>query len=234
MEAGVSVVDNLRRVEDEIAEACRKAGRSRSEVQLVAVSKTKSIDLIREAKCAGQQLFGENYVQEMLEKERALPDVGWHFIGSLQTNKAKLIAGKCRLVHSVDREKLAVELSKAAVNMNIQQNVLLQVHVGGEDTKHGMTIEEAPGLLEVIMKLPNLRLCGIMAMPPLSESETVARQYFSQLRNAFEQWRGSIDSVLRPQFTEISMGTSSDFGWAILEGATIVRVGSSIFGSRQN
>lgn len=231
----MSIAENLQAVNEAIARACERAGRARGDVKLVAVSKTKPLSMIAEAYRAGQLAFGENYVQEAVEKAAALPEAEWHFIGSLQTNKVKQVAGRFHLIHSVDREKLASEISKVCVHSAVVQDVLLQIHVGPEETKHGATIEEAPALIRHALSCSGLRLRGIMSLPPLTEDERVARGYFADLREAFSRWRHSEMSVEQAKyFTELSMGTSSDFEWAILEGATMVRVGTSIFGARQD
>jgi pyridoxal phosphate enzyme (YggS family) len=227
------LVANLKTVRERIAQASLRAGRSPADVKLLAVSKTHSIELIRAAFHEGQLAFGENYVQEALPKLEALPDAEWHLIGPLQSKKAKQVAGRFKLIHTLDREKLAAEVSKAVVERGLIQDVLIQVRIGDEETKSGVSASEAAPLLERIQELHGLRLRGLMALPPLSEDETVARGYFSELRELAEKLR---QTYLSPQnrsyFTELSMGTSSDFEWAILEGATIVRVGTSIFGGR--
>lgn len=232
--AGKSIKENLERVHERIARACEKAQRSLNEVRLVAVSKTKPIDMVSEAFHAGQTLFGENYVQEALRKIELLPQAEWHLIGSLQTKKARSIAGKFALIHSVDREKLASEISKAAGNIKTVQDILIQVHIGDESTKSGVTLDEAPGLIEAVLKMPNIRLRGLMSLPPLTGNESLARSYFAQLRESMERWRReTMNPVEGSQFTELSIGTSSDFEWAILEGATYVRIGTAIFGERE-
>jgi PLP dependent protein len=232
---GMSVRDNLERVRERVATAAQQAGRSASSVRLIAVSKTKSLLLIDEAHLAGQVDFGENYVQEALQKVEVRPSLKWHFIGSLQTNKAKLVVGHFALIHSVDRSKLAHELSKSAQARGVVQDVLLQIHMGDEATKHGVDFEEAPGLIEEIQsQCPGLRLRGLMSLPPLSEDESISRGYFSRLRSGMENWRTRYFSGEGVRlFSELSIGTSSDFEWAVLEGATMVRVGTDIFGARE-
>lgn len=228
----MSIVDNLTRVQDTISAACVKAGRSPSEVKLIAVSKTKSIDVIREAYFAGNKCFGENYVQELAEKMEKLPQAEWHFIGGLQSNKAKQIVGSCALIHSVDREKLAQELNKIAINSRVVQDVLIQVHIGGENTKQGVSKDGVQNLTELTMSFPGLRVRGLMALPPLSDSELMARRYFSEVRSVFDFLSNAMTPEQKTHFTEISLGTSSDYEWAILEGSTLVRVGTAIFGER--
>lgn len=227
------IARNLTRVHEKIAAAAQRAGRAVSSIRLIAVSKTKPLEFVRAALAAGQHSFGENYVQEAVEKVAGLPEADWHFIGSLQTNKAKQVVGRFSLIHSVDRIRLADELAKAAAAEGVVQDVLVQVRVGDEETKHGADIAEGAALLAHISRLSALRPRGVMALPPLSEDESVARGYFAQVRRAFEEWR-SIPGIDRLAFTELSLGTSSDYEWAILEGATMVRVGTAIFGARQS
>lgn len=230
---GMSIADNLERVHESVRRAAARAGREATSIKLIAVSKTQPIERIDEALRAGQLCFGENYVQEAVDKVRQRPQAEWHLIGSLQTNKVKQIAGKFALIHSVDRAKLAIEIDKTSAALDCVQDVLLQVHVGDEASKHGVAISQAPELLSQIQQCSNLRLRGVMALPPLSEEEAVARRYFSEVRRAFENWKNDeVSPAARPFFTELSLGTSSDYEWAILEGATMVRVGTAIFGAR--
>ena len=198
----------------------------------MAVSKTKPIQLIQEARVAGQTVFGENYVQEAIDKINQLPLVEWHFIGSLQTNKARAVVGKFALIHSVDRLKLAVALNSAAVTAGIVQPILLQIHIGEEETKHGFAVDEMPDVLSEIASFKGLSVRGLMSLPPLEETSEKTRANFSMLRSCLEQWRSLLPSEQKPVFRELSMGTSSDFQDAILEGATLVRVGTDIFGAR--
>jgi pyridoxal phosphate enzyme (YggS family) len=227
------IAENIENVKNRIREAALRAGRDPLSVKLVAVSKMHSIDSIRVAFAAGQHAFGENYVQEALNKISNLPEAEWHLIGSLQSKKAKQVAGKFTLIHSVDREKLIDELAKAASAQGVVQDILLQINIGGEESKSGVDPSEAPRLIERISQHPSLRLRGLMALPPLSDEERVSRAYFSELRNLSETFgRDCLSPTERACFTELSMGTSSDFEWAVLEGATMVRVGTSIFGER--
>lgn len=229
----MSIASNLKSIREQMAAAALKVRRDPTSVRLIAVSKTKPLALIREAFDAGQSSFGENYVQEAVEKVEEFPQAEWHFIGSLQTNKAKQVVGKFALIHSVDRAKLADELEKVASQKGIVQDILVQIHIGDEETKHGAGLDDAPALIEHISKLPHLRMRGIMSLPPLSENESVSRGYFASLRAGFEKWRSQLPREQASHFTELSMGTSSDFESAILEGATMVRVGTSIFGARE-
>ena len=230
--AGKSIADNLRRVEESIAEACTRAKRSSSDVRLIAVSKTKPIAMIEEAMRAGQKSFGENYVQEAVEKVSALPSADWHFIGSLQSNKVKQVVGRFALIQSVDRIKLVRELAKVATAAGVRQDILLQIHIGDEETKHGFGFDEAPSAISEIGELGSLRLRGLMSLPPLLDDEHASRANFARLREALEKWRSNLSSEKSRDFTELSIGTSSDYEWAIQEGATMVRVGTAIFGER--
>lgn len=229
----MSIAENLKDVCHRIEQAAAKSGRSAGDVRLIAVSKTKPIVMIEEALRAGQKSFGENYVQEAVEKIVALPAADWHFIGSLQTNKVKQVVGRFSLIHSVDRVRLAEEISKAAVRMNVVQDILIEVNVGGEETKHGVALAELTEVVKVIRELSGVRVRGLMSLPPLTDDERVARGYFRSLRAA----RAALQKDFFPQeiyFTELSMGTSGDFELAIEEGATMVRIGTTIFGAREN
>ena len=226
----MSIAANLRDVNALIDAACARAGRARDDVRLVAVSKTKPVSVIEEARRAGQTIFGENYVQEALEKSAAVPQAEWHLIGSLQTNKIRSIAGRFALIHSVDRLRLVQELARVSASAGLVQDLLLQIHIGDEATKHGLPLAEAKPVIEEICRLPSLKLRGLMALPPLTTDEKAGRAAFASVREALEKWRTEFS--LGREFRELSMGTSSDFEWAILEGATLVRVGTSIFGAR--
>lgn len=229
----MSIPENLEHVRARIAAACSRASRNTSDVRLIAVSKTKPAGLIREAINAGQIVFGENYVQEALEKIELIPDVEWHFIGSLQTNKARAVTGRFALIHSVDRLKLARALNLVAIEKNTVQPILLQVHIGDESTKHGFSIEEAPSAFIEIAAMKGLEIRGLMSLPPLEDTSEKARANFALLRAKLSEWRRLLTPEQAEKFTELSMGTSSDFEDAILEGATLVRVGTDIFGARE-
>jgi PLP dependent protein len=232
--AGMSIADNLEIVHEKIATAAAKSGRDAASVRLVAVSKTKPLEVVREALAAGQRAFGENYVQEALGKIEALPQADWHLIGSLQSKKAKQVVGRFSLIHSVDRLKIAEELDKAAALAGVVQDVLLQIHVGGQETKHGISFSEAPSVITGILKMPALRLRGFMTLPPLTENESEGRAQFASLREAVAKWKAEMmESWQAGLCSELSMGTSSDYEWAVMEGATLVRVGTSIFGARE-
>ncbi len=223
--------DNLKNVQDEIRESCLKAGRDPEEVMLIAVSKTKPKEMIEELYEAGHRDFGENYVQELREKQEALPkDIRWHMIGHLQRNKVKYIAGYVYMIHSVDSLALAETISKEAAKHDRVIPILIEVNVAGEDTKFGVTPEEVPALAEAIGHLPNVIIRGFMTSAPFVEDPEEDRVYFRKLAHL------SVDSNLKnidnSKVDVLSMGMSNDFQVAVEEGATMVRVGTSIFGHR--
>ena len=192
-------------------------------VTLVAVSKAQPADAIREAYAAGQRHFGENYVQEWRAKAEALadlPEIVWHFVGGLQTNKVKYLVGKVGLVHAVDREELAREIARRSAQRGVATRVLVEVNVAGEATKSGCAPAEVPRLVETVRALPGLDLCGLMCIPP---AEGDPRPHFAALRRLR-------DALGLP---DLSMGMSTDYPVAIEEGATLVRVGTAIFGERR-
>lgn len=221
---------NLQAVLARIDAAARRFGRDPASISLLAVSKTWSADAVREAAAAGQRAFGENYVQETVEKIDALGPLAleWHFIGPLQSNKTRPVAEHVDWVHSVERLKIAERLSQQRPEHLPPLNVCLQVNVSGEVSKSGCTPEEAPALARQIAALPNLRLRGLMGIPePLDDFEA-QRQPFRQLREIYERLRNE-GLVL----DTLSMGMSHDIEAAIAEGATMVRVGTAIFGDRK-
>jgi pyridoxal phosphate enzyme (YggS family) len=215
----VDVAAGLVSVRARISAACAKARREPGSVRLIAVSKTKPLPLLREAAALGQTLFGENYAQELREKAEALPGVEWHFIGALQTNKARLVVGRAALIHTCDRLALAQELSKRAKAAGLTQRVLLEINVGGEPQKAGALPEEASRLLDEVRALPALGCEGLMCIPP---AEGDPRPHFRALR----------ELAARLGVAQLSMGMSADYEVAIEEGATLVRVGTAIFGER--
>ncbi|MFC3461054.1 YggS family pyridoxal phosphate-dependent enzyme [Massilia haematophila] len=228
-----TIADNLQAVEATIAAAVQQAGRARSMVQLLAVSKTFPAEAVLEAIAAGQRAFGENYLQEGVEKiaavARAQPDaaVEWHFIGPIQSNKTRPIATNFAWVHTVERLKIAQRLSEQRPPELGPLNICLQVNISGEATKSGATPNELPELARAVAQLPNLRLRGLMAIPEPQADPALQRAAFAQLRQLGEALRA--DGIL---VDTLSMGMSGDMTAAILEGATIVRVGSAIFGTR--
>jgi pyridoxal phosphate enzyme (YggS family) len=225
------LADNLKTVEARISRAALAAGRNPAEIRLVAVSKTRPAAMVEEAADAGQLLFGENYVQELVTKAAAVSiPVEWHFIGHLQSNKVKQIAGLVQLIHSVDRLSLAEEISRQWGRLGKVCDILIQVNVSGEATKSGTCSASALELVREVAGLPNLRIRGLMTMPPFFDDPEAARPFFRQLRRlAAEIAALAIPGVA---MTELSMGMSGDLEAAIAEGATLVRVGSAIFGER--
>ena len=215
----MEIAAGLSRVRERIAAACSRAGRDPASVRLVAVSKTKPIEMLREAVAAGQTIFGENYAQELREKAAALAGVEWHFIGALQTNKARLVVGRAALIHTCDRLALAQELSKRAKAAGLVQRVLLEVNVGREAQKAGVLPEDVPALLEQVRALPALACEGLMCIPPAQRDPRPSFRLLRQLGTA-------------SGLPELSMGMSADYEAAIEDGATLVRVGTSIFGER--
>jgi len=214
---------NLGRVQEAVARACARAGRSPDDVLLIAVSKTMDVERVRLAIAAGVAALGENRVQEAKEKIEALGrPVPWHLIGSLQTNKARDAARLFDWIHSVDRLELAQELSRRAHGVERTLNVLLQVNLGDEPQKGGVAPAELKRLHEVVAALPNLKVRGLMAIPPATLQPEQARPFFRQLRELRDQLG----------LEHCSMGMSADFEVAIEEGATMVRVGTAIFGPR--
>ena len=224
------IARNLEEVRRRIAGAARRAGRDPAAVKLVAVSKTVDLERIKAARDAGQQIFGENYLQEARGKIEALgPGACWHFIGHLQTNKAKAAVELFHLIHSVDRLHLAQALEKAAAGQEKVQEILLQVNLAGEASKSGAPPEAGPALLREIARLPHLRVVGLMTMPPWFDDPEAVRPYFRGLRELRERL---LQLDLGP-LPELSMGMSGDFEAAIEEGATLVRIGTAIFGRRE-
>ncbi|NTW69168.1 MAG: YggS family pyridoxal phosphate-dependent enzyme [Chlorobiaceae bacterium] len=227
-----SIAANLEDIRKEIKAACIKAGRQPETVRLIAVSKTKPAAHIKEAFDAGQVEFGESYVQEFLEKSKdpllEKSPISWHFIGHLQSNKIRSIIDKVRLIHGIDKLSTAEELSKRAQQHNLQIDYLLEVNTSGESSKYGMLPDEVLSRAESLFKLPNITLRGLMTIAS-PESEK-ARVEFRNLRLLLE----SLKTVAPDpeKLTELSMGMSGDFQEAIEEGATMIRVGSSIFGWR--
>ena len=228
-----TIAANMQAVEATIAAAAEAAGRPRASVQLLAVSKTFPMEAVLEAMAAGQRAFGENYLQEGVEKiaavARAQPDtpVEWHFIGPIQSNKTRPIATSFAWVHTVERLKIAQRLSEQRPPEMGPLNVCLQVNISGEATKSGATPAELPELARQVAALPNLRLRGLMAIPEAQTDPALQRAAFARLRVLAESLRAgglTIDTL--------SMGMSGDMAAAIAEGATIVRVGSAIFGAR--
>jgi len=226
-----AIADNLAAVQERIRQAAERAGRDPATVRLVAVSKTRPPEDVEAAAQAGQRLFGENYVQELVAKTTAVTQpVEWHYIGHLQSNKVRQLAGVVTMIHSVDRLSLAEEISRQWGRLGGCCDVLVQVNVAQEATKSGITMCEAVDLVRQVAALPHLRVRGLMTMPPFFDDPEAARPFFSQLRRLAEQIRAA--AIPAVQLDELSMGMSGDFEVAIEEGATLVRVGTAIFGER--
>lgn len=228
----MSIAENFEVIRGKIAQAADKAGHDASQVRLVAVSKTKPAEMIVEALQCGQRIFGENYVQELTEKAGAIADgVQWHFIGTLQSNKVRQIAGLVELIHSVDRLSLAREIDRQWGMLGKVCDVLIQVNISREETKGGTTTGELLDLVRQVAELPHVRVRGLMTMPPFFDDPEGARPYFRELKRL----SGEVAAAAIPgvEMRELSMGMSGDFEVAIEEGATLVRVGSALFGERQ-
>ena len=227
----MSIAENLKFIQERIISAAQCSGRNPDTVKLVAVSKTQPTEAVKAAVEAGQQIFGENYVQEFLDKTQKLPEsVEWHFIGSLQSNKVKYLAGLTRLIHSVDRLSLAQEIDRQWGKIGKVCDILLQVNISGETTKSGTTTDDLFQLAREVALLPHIRVKGLMTMPPFFDEPERARPYFRELKRL----SGLLAAEKIPGIAleELSMGMSGDFEVAIEEGATLVRVGSAIFGER--
>ena len=223
--------DNYTDVENKVAAACARAKRDRSEVTLIAVSKTKPVEMLREVYDAGARCFGENKVQELCEKYGQLPaDIEWHMIGHLQRNKVRQVIDKAALIHSVDSYRLAQEISVQAQKKGITMPILVEVNIAQEESKFGISSGDVMQLVEEIAMLPNLRIKGLMTIAPFVTDPEDNRAYFRQIRQLSVDIKNkNIDNVC---MEILSMGMTGDFEVAIEEGATMVRVGTGIFGAR--
>lgn len=224
--------ENLDQVQSNINYACRRAGRNPLDVTLIAVSKTKPVSMLMDAYECGCRDFGENKVQELVEKYEVMPgDIKWHMIGHLQRNKVKYIVDKVALIHSVDSLKLAQEISREAIKKQVQVSILIEVNVAGEDTKFGVKPEEAEGLVREIALLPGVHIKGLMTIAPYVDDPEENRQYFEKLKQlSVDIKQKNIDNI---NMNVLSMGMTGDYMVAIEEGASLVRVGTGIFGERQ-
>ncbi len=223
------IIERWRTVLEHMAEAAHRAGREPESVRLLAVSKLHPATDIHTLFEAGQTMFGENYVQEALTKMSLLPaDISWHFIGHLQTNKVKSVVGRFSLIHGVDSLKLARSLQSQAEALGVKQDVLVQVNLAGEEQKGGIREADLPELAGFLAGSSSLRWQGLMLMPPFFDDPERARPYFARLRDLAETLRSGCGLPL----PELSMGMTGDFGAAIEEGATLVRIGTRIFGER--
>lgn len=223
--------DQLQEAEKRIQAACDRAGRKREEVTLIAVSKTKPVETLQEAYDLGVRIFGENKVQELTAKYEALPkDIHWHMIGHLQTNKVKYIIDKAELIHSVDSLKLAETIEKEAAKHDLIADILVEVNVAEEESKFGMKMEEVIPFVEKVSAFPHVRVRGLMTIAPFVEDPEENRSIFADLHKLYidiKKKNHDNDTV-----SVLSMGMTNDYEVAIEEGATMVRVGTGIFGAR--
>jgi pyridoxal phosphate enzyme (YggS family) len=226
------IAANLQSVRARIEAACRRSSRDPDDVTLVAVSKTFSVDHVRAAHATGQLDFGENKVQEALQKIDATADIPlrWHLIGHLQTNKARRAATAFATIHSIDSVELLGRIDSAAADAGVRPNVLVQVDLAGESTKFGAPVAAAREIVEAALTCRAARLAGLMLLPPWSEDPEAARPWFVRLRTLRDEWVG--EGVPHDSLHQLSMGMSHDFEAAIEEGSTMVRVGTAIFGKR--
>lgn len=228
----MEIAANLASIRHQIETTCRQCGRNPAEVRLVAVAKTKPAEQVEAALAAGQSIIGESYVQELVAKtDQIRSSAEWHFIGHLQSNKVKYLVGRVALIHSVDRMSLAKEISKQWGKNGLTAEILLQINLGEEESKSGTTLDKAEALVRRIAALPHISLNGLMTLPPYSSDPEDVRPYFRQLR----ELAAHLEACKLPgvSMNELSMGMSHDFHVAIEEGATLVRVGTAIFGERQ-
>ena len=225
------LAENLQQVNANIEKACAAVGRAPSEITLVAVSKTKPVSMLQEAYDAGARVFGENKVQEIMDKYDQLPsDIQWHMIGHLQRNKVKYIIDKVAMIHSVDSLRLAQTIEQEAAKKELVMPILLEVNVAEEDTKFGLKVEEVLPLVEEISKFPHVHIRGLMTSAPFVANPEENRCYFKKLHKLFVDIREkNIDNVC---MDVLSMGMTGDYQVAVQEGSTMVRVGTGIFGER--
>jgi PLP dependent protein len=224
-----SIAENLERVREQIAHAAAKVGRAPNEVELVAITKTHAVEKVREAIQAGQSLFGESRVQEARAKIPELPSaIRWHFVGHLQKNKIRHALPLFEMIHSVDSLALAQEMNRIAEEEGMHPRVLLEINVAGEGSKFGFAPDKLREQMEALLALPRLSVLGLMTIPPLGEEPEASRKYFVQLR----ELRDRLQTEVRVDLAQLSMGMTQDYAVAVEEGATLVRVGTAIFGER--
>ena len=226
------LTENLKQVQEKIYQACQKVNRKPEEVTLIAVSKTKPVDMIQTIYDSGVRTFGENKVQEICEKKPQLPnDIKWHLIGHLQTNKVKQVLDKACLIHSVDSLRLAEAIEKEAAKRNLTVDVLIEVNVAEEESKYGFKMTEVLDAIETISSFSHIQIKGLMTIAPFVENPEENRNIFASLRNlSVDIAKKNIDNV---SVDILSMGMTNDYQIAIEEGATMVRVGTGIFGERE-
>lgn len=224
-----SIAENLDLVREQIAQAAAKSGRSADDVELVAISKTHDAEKVREAIKAGQTLFGESRVQEARVKIPELPsNIRWHFVGHLQKNKIRHALPLFEMIHSVDSIALAQDTNRIAEEDGLHPRVLLEVNVAGEGSKFGFQPDKLRAEMESLLAFPRLSILGLMTIPPIAEEAEESRKYFVQLRDL----RDSLQTEFYVDLAQLSMGMTQDFAIAVEEGATLVRVGTAIFGER--
>jgi pyridoxal phosphate enzyme (YggS family) len=224
-----SILDNLERVREQIAHAAAKAGRDVKDVELVAIAKTHPAEKVREAVEAGQTLFGESRVQEARAKITELSsNIRWHFVGHLQKNKVRQALPLFEMIHSVDSLALAQDINRIAEEEGLYPRVLLEVNVAGEGSKFGFTPDDLREQMEALLALPRLSIEGLMCIPPLAVESEDSRKFFVQVR----ELRDSLEKEFNMKLPQLSMGMTQDFPIGIQEGATLVRVGTAIFGER--
>lgn len=226
-----SIAENLERVRRQVASAAAKSGRSPDAVELVAITKMHPAEKVREAVEAGQSLFGENRVQEARAKIPELPsNLRWHFVGHLQKNKVRQALPLFEMIHSIDSLALAQDINRIAEEEGLHPRVLLEVNVAGEGSKFGFSSEKIRDQMEELLALSRLSILGLMTIPPVTKESETSRKYFVQLR----ELRDRLQTEFRVDFAQLSMGMTQDFPIAVEEGATLVRVGTAIFGERRS
>lgn len=221
-----TIAENIKRIRDEIASSALRAGRDPGEITLMAVSKTKPLEAAKEAAGCGV-ILGENYVQEFREKYEKEPELLWHFIGHLQTNKVKYIVGKAKMIHSVDSLHLAEKINSESEKRKIVTDCLAEINSGCEESKFGLTFSESLYIIKKMAEFENIRIRGLMTVAPFCENAEDNRDIFKRMKDTFLRIKEEV-----PSFDTLSMGMSADFSVAAEEGATIVRVGTAIFGAR--
>ncbi len=227
------ITEHIAKVRQQVEQACHKFGRNPSEVKVLAVSKTQPAEAIRVAAATGQQAFGENYLQEALQKQQELadlPELEWHFIGAVQSNKTREIAENFAWLHTLARQKIAQRLNDQRPAKLPKLKVLIQVNISNEASKAGILPSEVLGFAKQLLELPRLEVCGLMCIPKASEDFTQQRQAFAQLADLQAQLMQALPEL---NLTTLSMGMSGDLEAAIAEGSTLVRIGTAIFGARE-
>ncbi|WP_084295079.1 YggS family pyridoxal phosphate-dependent enzyme [Caldanaerobius polysaccharolyticus] len=227
----MDVRTNIEAIKSNIQRACKKAGRDPSEVTIMAVTKTIPVERIKEAIACGIKVIGENRVQELVKKYPLIGgDVKWHMIGHLQVNKVKYIVDKVELIHSLDSVKLAQEIDKRAKAIGKRQNVLIEINIGGEDTKYGIKPEELGDFIKQIEGFENLCVQGLMTVAPIVTAPEDVRPYFKKMKQLYDELKDMKSRIIDARY--LSMGMTSDYVVAVEEGANIVRIGTGIFGPR--